>query len=122
RLAGTLDLEPAEVRRRNLVTPADLPTVTASGAAVQDADHPRVLDALLAAVDLDRWRTEQAARRNAGDRRALGIGVATALDSTAWFARTEPARVTVIRGGAVRIDCGTASAGQAHARAFTTIV
>jgi carbon-monoxide dehydrogenase large subunit len=121
-LARDLALDPIEVRRRNLVTPAELPTVTASGAAIEDADPPRVLDALLAAADLEAWRAEQIARRGAGDRRALGIGLATALDSTAWFARTEGASVTVTANGTVRVDCGTASAGQAHARAFATVV
>jgi carbon-monoxide dehydrogenase large subunit len=104
------------------VAPAELPLVTASGAEVADADHPRVLAALLDAVDLTDWRAQQSARLHRHDRRALGIGIATALDSTAWFARTEPAKVTVTPTGTVRVDCGTASAGQAHARAFATIV
>jgi carbon-monoxide dehydrogenase large subunit len=121
-LARRLGHDPVDVRRHNLVTPAELPTVTATGAEVEDADHPGVLDALLAAVDLDTWRAEQAARRRTGERRALGIGISTALDSTAWFARTEGAVVTVTGNGGVRVDCGTASAGQAHARAFATIV
>jgi carbon-monoxide dehydrogenase large subunit len=122
RLARDLALDPVEVRRRNLVTPAELPAVTATGAAIEDADPTRALDALLAAADLDEWRREQAARRRAGHRSALGIGIATALDSTAWFARTEGAAVTVLGNGTVRVDCGTASAGQAHAHAFATVV
>jgi carbon-monoxide dehydrogenase large subunit len=121
-LARATGLDPVEVRRRNLVTSAELPVVTATGAEVADADPPRVLGALVDAADLDGWRDEQAARRRRADRRVLGIGVATALDSTAWFARTEGAAVTVTRTGTVRVDCGTAGAGQAHARAFATIV
>src|SRR4051794_23917274 len=121
-LARATGLHPTEVRRRNLVTAAELPLVTASGAEVADADGPRVLDALLDTVDVAAWRAQQKARRHVNDHRVLGIGLATALDSTAWFARTEPATVAVTRTGSVRVDCGTASAGQAHARAFATIV
>ena len=88
-LARATGLDPIEVRRRNLVGPAELPLVTASGAEVADADHPRVLDTLLDTVDVDAWRARRTARLDAGDPHALGIGIATALDSTAWFARTE---------------------------------
>ena len=55
-------------------------------------------------------------------RASLGIGIATVVDSTAWFARQETACVTVRPDGTVRVLAGTASAGQQHERAYATLV
>ena len=67
-----------------------------------------------------------AASRNSAARekptRALGIGIATVVDSTAWFTRQETACVSVLADGTVRVLAGTASAGQQHERAYATLV
>ena len=121
-LARELELDPAEVRRRNLLTPTELPATSASGAHYDDGDLPALLAQLLDRAEYPRWREEQRTRRAASAVRVLGIGLATVLDSTAWFERQETACVRVLADGRVRVFAGTASAGQLHARAYAAIV
>ena len=121
-LARELELDPAEVRRRNLLTPTELPATSASGAHYDDGDLPALLAQLLDRAEYARWREEQRTRRAASAVRVLGIGLATVLDSTAWFERQETACVRVLADGRVRVLAGTASAGQLHARAYAAIV
>jgi carbon-monoxide dehydrogenase large subunit len=121
-LARELDLDPAVIRARNLVTPAELPAESPTGAHYDDGDFPALLDELLEHAGYAALRAEQERRRAAHDPRVLGIGIATVVDSTAWFARQETACVTVRPGGTVRVLAGTASAGQQHERAYATLV
>jgi carbon-monoxide dehydrogenase large subunit len=121
-LARELDLDPVEVRRRNLFRHDELPHSTVTGAEYDEGDYHAVLDALLARADYEALRAEQRRRQARQDRHALGIGVSTVIDSTAWFARQESACVAVDRDGTVRVTCGTASAGQQHGRAYASIV
>jgi aerobic carbon-monoxide dehydrogenase large subunit len=121
-LARDLEIDPAEVRRRNLLSAAELPRTTPTGAHYDDGDFPALLDAVLAHAGYEELRAEQGRRRARGDTRVLGIGLATVLDSTAWFARRETALVSALRDGTVRVVSGTTSAGQEHARAFAASV
>ena len=121
-LARELDIDPVQVRRRNLLTTAELPTTSATGAHYDSGDFSIVLDALLERAGYETLRAGQRALRDSGGRCVIGIGVATVLDSTAWFARQETACVTVLGDGSVRVLAGTASAGQLHARAFAMLV
>ena len=83
---------------------------------------PRSSRSSSTAQSIARWREEQRTRRAASAVRVLGIGLATVLDSTAWFERQETACVRVLADGRVRVFAGTASAGQLHARAYAAIV
>ena len=121
-LALELALDPAEVRARNLLRAEELPATSVTGAHYDRADLPALLDQLLEEADCSRWRDEQARRRARGDRCLLGIGLATVVDSTAWFARQEGARVRVLASGRVRVVAGTASAGQRHDDAYAALV
>ena len=121
-LARDLDLDPAVVRARNLVTAAELPAESPTGAHYDDGDFPALLDQLLEHGQYRVRREEQTRRRARNDRHVLGLGIATVVDSTAWFARQETACVSVQADGTVRVLTGTASAGQQHDRAFATLV
>jgi carbon-monoxide dehydrogenase large subunit len=121
-VARELHIDPVEVRRRNLLRTEDLPRESVMGAHYGAADHHGVLDELLARTDYQGLRAEQARRRAEDPARAFGIGVATIVDSSAWFSRAEPARVTVTPTGTVRVTTASASAGQDHAAVFRAIV
>jgi carbon-monoxide dehydrogenase large subunit len=121
-LARELAVDPVEIRARNLLTPAELPCESVVGAHYDEADHARALEMLIERSGYAELRAEQAARRARGERHVLGIGVATIVDSSAWFARDEPARVSVSAHGVVRVVTASASAGQGHAAAFRAIV
>src|SRR5690606_34025888 len=75
--AAEVGLDPAEVRRRNLVPRFDEPHTTATGATYDTGDYPAALERALAAAGYDELRAEQARRRAAGDPIALGLGVPT---------------------------------------------
>jgi len=121
KLARRLDLDPVELRRRNLLTPEELPHTTPGGARYDESDYPADLDAAVTSAGYRELREEQRRRRRAGGR-LFGIGVASFVDSTAWYARREEAVMTVGADGRVRVALGTASAGQDHAGAIARIV
>ena len=80
-------------------------------------EYERALDAALDAAGYDRLRAEQAARRERGDRLALGIGVATYVEITS-FSSKEYASVEVHADGSVTVLTGTSPHGQGHETAF----
>ena len=60
-------MDPAEVRRKNLLPPFTEPHQTAFGAVYDSGDYEAALDKVLAAADYAGLREEQAKRRAAGD-------------------------------------------------------
>jgi carbon-monoxide dehydrogenase large subunit len=80
--AAEIGMDPAEVRRRNLVDRFDRPHAMPTGTTYDCGDYPAALDRVLAAAGYDELRAEQARRRAAGDPVALGIGVSTYVEVT----------------------------------------
>jgi carbon-monoxide dehydrogenase large subunit len=117
RAARTLKLEPAEIRRRNLIRPYEMPFLTGllyrDGSPVQydPADYPAAFDRLLAAFDYAGWRRRQAERRDS--RHPIGIGLAAYVQGTG-VGPFEGADVRVDGGGHVRVFIAVSSQGQAH--------
>ena len=94
--AAEVGLDPADVRRRNLLPRFDEPHTTPTGETYDCGDYPAALERVLAAAGYDDLRAEQRRRREAGDTMALGIGVATYVEVTAGpYAGSEFARVEV---------------------------
>jgi carbon-monoxide dehydrogenase large subunit len=120
-VAAELELDPVDVRRRNLLQPHEFPYRTPTGMTYDAGDYGRLLDLLVAHADYDGLRAEQARRRRAGGP-LLGIGLATVVDSTAWASRSEGARVHVEPEGTVVVTVATASAGQEHGVALAALV
>ena len=119
--AAEIGLDPAEVRRRNLVAPFDAPHTTPSGATYDSGDYGGALDAVLVAAGYDELRAEQARRRAAGDPVALGIGVSTYVEITAGpSAGREFARIEVGADGAT-VFTGSSPHGQGHHTAFAML-
>ena len=61
--AAELDVDPVELRRRNLIPPDNFPFTTATGLVYDVGDYRRSLDELVAAVGYDEVRAEQRRRR-----------------------------------------------------------
>jgi 2-furoyl-CoA dehydrogenase large subunit len=78
RLAEKLGLDPAEVRRRNLLGPAEMPYRTPTGGLYDSGDYPRAFEDALRLAKYEALRREQARARAAG--RHVGIGLALAVD------------------------------------------
>ena len=128
-LARALDLDPADVRRRNLIRPEELPYVSATGVQYDSGDYPAALDQALAAVEYADLRARQAALRQEG--RLLGIGICNFVepyasgspkDPNAWLGRFESARVRVHPSGTVTVATGLHSHGQGHETTLAQIV
>ena len=117
--ARTLGLDRAELRRRNLLTPARLPHTTPGGFTYDSLDCHAVLDRALAAADYAGFEDRAAA---AATRGALaGIGVAYYMERTGG-GPVEQTRIDVTPEGGARIRIGTQSTGQGHATAWAQIL
>ncbi len=120
--ADELDIDPVEIRRRNLISADAFPVTTQLGTTYDSGDYQGALDKLLAVVDYQELRQEQAKRRERGDVVQLGIGVATYVEITAGGGQNEYSRVEVHPDGSATIDVGTSAHGQGHATSFAMIV
>jgi carbon-monoxide dehydrogenase large subunit len=113
RLAVALSMDPAELRRRNLVQPSQMPYDTGYPAGRRNlvydgGDYPRLLELALEAIDY------QGLDRTASDGRLVGVGLACCVESSG-FGRNEPARVRLEKDGSARLFVGSSPQGQSHA-------
>ncbi|HLI27427.1 MAG TPA: xanthine dehydrogenase family protein molybdopterin-binding subunit [Chloroflexota bacterium] len=123
-LARRLALDPAELRRRNLITPAEMPyDVGTGGLAVHtvydSGDYPALLDTALQAIDYAGFRARQAAERVAGRWRGVGIGM---FVEKSGLGPWEYARVELTPEGRVRLRTGGSSVGQGLVTVMSQIV
>jgi carbon-monoxide dehydrogenase large subunit len=119
-VAAELGLDPAVVRRRNLLPDAPRPWITHDGARIDVGPLGPQLEQLLTAFDYSGWRQRQAGMR--AERRLVGLGLSTLVQGTAptqygvagRFGSFEVATVSVLPDGRVTVTVGTKSQGQAH--------
>jgi aerobic carbon-monoxide dehydrogenase large subunit len=120
--AAELGLDPVELRRRNLLNPFDSTFTTVMGTTYDTGDYQRPLDEVVRVAGYADLRAEQRARRDAGDRWQLGIGVGVYVEITAGGSAQEFGSVEVHRDGSATIRVGTSAHGQGHATSFAMIV
>jgi carbon-monoxide dehydrogenase large subunit len=120
--AVEVGLDPAEVRRRNLIAADAFPTTTASGAGYDCGDYERALDLALETAGYEALREEQRRRRDSGDARALGIGVSTYVEITNGLVEPELGDVEITPDGGAVLRTGSFSHGQGHETTFAMIV
>jgi aerobic carbon-monoxide dehydrogenase large subunit len=121
--ADQLGIDPAEIRRRNLLKPEDFPLTTSTGAAYDCGEYEKALDTALEKADYKALLAEQARRRAAGDRKLMGIGVSTYVEITAPFGlHTEWSGVEVEADGTIVAKAGTSSHGQGHSTMMAMLV
>jgi carbon-monoxide dehydrogenase large subunit len=120
-LAQELQLDPALLRRRNLIPPEDFPHETATGASYDSGAYEEALDVALQLAGYEQLRAEQQQRREAGDRRQLGVGLSCYVEITALASPTEYASVEARTEGGILVLAGTASHGQGHETTYAQI-
>ncbi|HSF26948.1 MAG TPA: xanthine dehydrogenase family protein molybdopterin-binding subunit [Actinomycetes bacterium] len=121
--ADRLGLDPARLRETNLLTADELPYRSPTGAVYDSARHHDALHAAMDALDYAGWRAEQQRRRTSGERRQVGIGLASWVERSGGLGgSTEYARVEVGADGTVTARIGTASQGQGHLAPFAQVV
>jgi carbon-monoxide dehydrogenase large subunit len=119
-VAFELDLDPAEVRRRNFIPPEAFPYKTATGLTYDSGEYEQALAKALERADYPRLRAEQAERLH-NDGPLLGIGMACYVEMCG-FGPYESAQVKVEPGGSVTIATGISPHGQGSVTTFAQIV
>ena len=122
--AAEIGMDPAELRRRNYIAPDAFPLTTPTGAAYDSGDYRASLEAALQAADYEGLRAEQAARREQGDNRQLGIGVATYVEVTSPMGPvcTETGSLELRVDGTVLVRTGATPFGQGHVTTLSMVV
>jgi carbon-monoxide dehydrogenase large subunit len=116
--ARDLKLDRVELRRRNMVAPAQMPWTSAMGATYDSGDFHQVMDAALAKIDWKGFPARQKASEAKGRRR--GIGMAYYLEATGG-APNERAEIRFNADGMVDVLVGTQSTGQGHETAYVML-
>jgi carbon-monoxide dehydrogenase large subunit len=118
RAARRLGMDPAELRRKNLIRSDEMPYRTGltyrDGATItyDPADYVAAFDRVLAALDYGGWRREQPRHRSSG--RPIGIGLSAYVEGTG-LGPFEGADVRVDpTTGTVFVYIGVSAQGQGH--------
>ncbi|MET3807821.1 carbon-monoxide dehydrogenase large subunit [Nakamurella sp. UYEF19] len=123
--AAEIGMDPAEVRRLNLLAPFDNPHQNGQGALYDSGDYGAALELALEAADYRALRIEQLRRRDQHDIRQLGIGLACYVEITGAGleagAPHENAQVEVHADGTATILTGTSPHGQGHGTAWAML-
>jgi carbon-monoxide dehydrogenase large subunit len=120
--ADELGLDPVEIRRRNFLRPEEFPLSTVTGANYDVGEYDKALTEATRVAGYDGLLAEQAARRQRGDVKQLGIGVSTYVEVTAGGLFQEFGSVEVHSDGTVTAAVGTSAHGQGHETSFSMIV
>ena len=133
-LAAELGMDPLELRRKNWIGHDEFPFSTVAGLEYDSGNYEAATDKALELFGYDEMRAEQKRRRDAGERRQLGIGISTftemcglapsrVLGALSYVAGGwEHAAVRVLPTGNVEVVTGTSSHGQGHETAWSQIV
>ena len=109
-----------EIRRRNLLTPAELPHDNGIGLTFDIGNFPAVLEKALLQADWTGFpaRKAEAARRGL----RLGRGIAYYVEIAGGGGTDEYADVRVAADGVVEMAVGTQSNGQGHETAYAQVI
>ena len=128
-IARALDMDPAEVRRRNYVRVDEFPYTTATGLKFDSGDYNTALNLALDLAGYKELRHEQERLRAQGV--LMGIGVASNVELSSFgptssrlgsFPGSEAATVKIGPDGGVTVFTGSAPHGQGHETTFSQIV
>ncbi|HZS75993.1 MAG TPA: xanthine dehydrogenase family protein molybdopterin-binding subunit [Ktedonobacteraceae bacterium] len=124
-IAHTLNLDPAEVRRRNFIPPTSFPYTTVTGVCYDSGNYAAVLDKALSLVNYADWRAKQRERREQQHPRPIGVGISSFIELTGDNVTPpgprESATVRIRRDGTLLVESGVSHSGQGHFTAFAQI-
>ncbi|MCY0879275.1 MAG: aerobic carbon-monoxide dehydrogenase large subunit [Firmicutes bacterium] len=129
-LALKLNMDPAELRRRNFIQPDEFPYQSALGWTYDSGNYESTLNKALALVDYDRLRQEQKERRERGE--LVGIGLSTFTEIVGagpshtfdilGIKMFDSCEIRVHPTGKVIARLGTRHQGQGHETTFAQII
>ncbi len=117
--ARELGLDPVELRRRNLITKADLPYRNRTGHEIDCGDLAAVLEKALEAADWKGFATRAAAAEKIGRWRGIGLCL---HQSCTGGGLEDVAALEVAADGTVTLAVGTDCHGQGHETVYSQIV
>ena len=117
--ARQIGLDPAEIRRRNLIPPSRIPYETATGQTYDSGDFPTIFEMALASADYTGFAARRADSLTRGKLRGIGIGCFLEI---AGGMLDEPARITFSSEGKLQVSIGGSPSGQGHTTVFTDLV
>ena len=112
--AAELGMDPAEVRRINLIPKFLEPHTTVVGQTYDVGDYEESLNKVLVAADYAGWRKKQAERRATNDSKQIGIGISVYVEITGGVGNGESAKVEILEDGRAIVYTGTSPHGQGH--------
>ena len=130
RAAHKLNLDPVEIRRRNMIRKEQFPYTSVTGIVYEEGSYLAALEQAVARFDMVRFRREQLELRQKGVYRGVGISVyneVTGLGSSFWgpfgikIAGFESCNIKIDPSGHVTVFVGTHSHGQAQETTFAQI-
>ena len=117
--ARDLGLSPAEIRRRNLIKPEQMPFTAATGYVIDSGDFAANLEDCLRLADADGFDARRAQSETQGLLR--GFGLTTYIESTAGGV-AEKSRIRFGGDGRIEVLVGALSGGQGHETAWSQVV
>ncbi len=122
-IANDLNLDPAEVRRKNFVSPDAFPYSTPTGMTYDSGDYARGFERALELADYAHWR-ERARQPRGSTEPLIGVGLATVVKASGAQGayRTDSAQVTIAPTGHVTAYTGVSPHGQGSGTTFAQIV
>ena len=133
-LAAKIGVDPAELRRRNMIKESQFPYTAMTGLQYDSGNHEGALAKALELCDYDGRRAEQARRRAAGSTKHLGVGISSyfemcglapsrVLASLNYSAGGwEAATVRVLPTNKVQVVTGASPHGQGHETSWSMII
>lgn len=126
-LARELDMDPADLRRKNFIQPDAFPFATQMGAVYDSGDYAKALDQALDKADWKKLEKERDAARAEGRLVGLGLsmyvevcglGPSASLPTGGW----EHAQVTIERDGRISATTGASPHGQGNETTFAQML
>jgi carbon-monoxide dehydrogenase large subunit len=118
--AREMKLDPAELRRRNLIAPGQMPYKNAMGQVYDSGRFEQILDQGLLLADWDGFNARRAASEQRGKLR--GRGLASFLEWTGGLALEERVTVNVAADGFIEIGSATQAMGQGIVTSYVQLV
>ena len=126
-LARELQMDPADVRRKNFIQPDQFPYTTQMGAVYDSGDYAKALDRALELAGWAELKAKRAAARAEGRLVGLGLsmyvevcglGPSSSLPTGGW----EHSQVTVERDGRISATTGASPHGQGNETTFAQML
>jgi aerobic carbon-monoxide dehydrogenase large subunit len=117
--AAETGIDPAELRRRNLIPTQRIPYTNVVGEVYESGDFPRVLEAALAHADREGFAARRAEAARSG--KLLGWGLAYHIDTTSGMEPSETATV-ILKEDTVTVLSGTQAMGQGLETVYAELV